>query len=486
MKLFIAFDTGDKHIAADLVEILRAWFPSGLDVTFSPEFSCGTVWREKLGTAMRDHDALLALCSRRSLANRWIHFEAGAFFGRGKKVIPVIMGRLKPNELPEPLNTFQALNLEIEDDMSRLAEEFATTIGCSPSGVPRDAAKRIRVLSTTGVAETQEKVVSRLLDSVHLSPNRRALEVLAAAHYPYRLAIDDLILLFVSPNWEGLRRCDVVAAIEGSRKFSAEVTRVAREYQEQRPDRDDNKPKLALTQLDPFMTDRDHLRLVFERMRYFDFEGPRRKLFLGDSPTQFARDHYLAKEIPEGVPTPLACVHTVLLTRDATHLVLGLRRKAAKVDFYVNHLCIGFEEQMSPEDEDVWGTVKRGLRQEVGIHAVSDDAIELLAIGLEATFFSIAVIAVARLNVSPEELHRSIQTRAEDHEWDALFIPNDTLQLACILGQQLPRWTELGLSHFLQFTPFEEYEWHGTSRARLFAFLARQEGIGRLMSTGMP
>lgn len=229
------------------------------------------------------------------------------------------------------------------------------------------------------------------------------------------------------------------------------------------------------------MTDRDHLRLSFEGMRYFDYEGPRRALWLGDTPTEFAVKHYLGKLIPEEIPTPLVCVHTILVTADNQHLVFGLRRKANKPDVYDNHLCVGFEEQMSPEDEDLFGTVKRGLRQETGIRTISDSRIQLLAIGLEASFFSIAFVALAHLECDTETLHRSIEFEAEDHEWDALFVPNDTKHLTKVLKSRLPKFTELNARHWLNFNPLPEYEWHGTSRFRLFSYLANKEGIGRLI-----
>lgn len=479
MKLFVAFDTGDQVAATALVNVLRSWFGSELEIIFSPEFAFGVNWRNQLHNAMQEADALLALCTRRSLASRWMHFEAGAFFGRNKPVIPVTLGGLKPEHLPEPLNTYQGPNLEVDSDVAKLAQQIATMAHLPVPPNAEDVVAAIRAAPTTGLPD--EAPLRTLCTSLHLEPNHRVQEVVSRASYPYRLAIDDLIVLYASPGWQGHLRHDMVSQLRGRRTYHPNVTRVAQEYQATRPDKDDNKPKLALTQIDPFMTDRDHLRLVFEEMRYFDFEGPRRALFRGDAPTEFAQTFYLGKEIPEQIPTPLACVHTILVTGDHKHLVLGLRRKDMHSDFYDNRLCVGFEEQMSPDDEGVIGTVKRGLRQEAGIPDLPMDHVELLAIGLEASFFSVALLAIAWLDDDAEGLHRSIQFEATDHEWDALFVPNETSYLLNLLASPLPKWSDLSPTHFLTFQPFDEYEWHGTSRARLFAFLARKEGIGRLL-----
>ncbi len=481
MKLFVAFDTGDEVTATAIVNVLRGWFGSGLDITFSPEFDFGEDWRERLGQDMQQGDALLAVCTRRSLSNRWIHFEAGAFYGRGKLVIPITVCGLRPGELPEPLNTFQAPNLELASDLVRFAGQIAHWAQLPIPANPVNALDAIRVVPATGVPENEEARLNTIWTSLGLGPNARAKVTLASTSLSYRIAIDDLIVLYASPGWQGHQRRDIISSVAGPRTFHSDIARVAKEHQETRPDKDDNKPKLALVQIDPFLSDRDHLRLEFEEMWYFDFEGPRRALFRGDAPTAFARQFYLGKEIPEEIPTPLACVHTILVTRDQKFLVLGLRRKAAKPDFYDSRLCVGFEEQMSSEDEDIFHTVKRGLRQEVGIRSLPDERIELLAIGLEASFFSIAPLAVAWLDCDAEALHRSIQFEATDHEWDALFVPNDTIFLRNLLASPLPGWSALNATHFLPFSPLPEYEWHGTSRARLFAYLARKEGIGRLL-----
>ena len=128
MKIIVAFDTGDEDIAKAFVQILRSWFGDSVEITFSPEFAYGSDWRDLLRDALRGNDVLLALCTPRSVGNRWLHFEVGAFFGQAWPVIPVTLRGLRPDDLPEPLNTFQEPNLEVEDDMAKLANEIVNGI----------------------------------------------------------------------------------------------------------------------------------------------------------------------------------------------------------------------------------------------------------------------------------------------------------------------------------------------------------------------
>jgi hypothetical protein len=485
MKVFIAHDTGDQLIADTLVSVLKDWFGKRLEFTYSAQFEAGD-WRDKIKDALLSGDLLLALRTPRSIGNRWVHFEAGAFYGRKQSVIPLLAGNLRVEDFPDPLNTFTSINLENEADLNRLAQTLTGSIKqiskrsrAKQPANPGQAVLKFRAIPKTGVAKDVEKRLIDLWDALQLEANARARVVLSHASEPYGLAVDDLIILYASPNWDGLHKPAIRSVIEGSRTYHPEVSEKARTHQDSRPDKDDNKAKLGLVRIDPFMSDRDHLGLGFERMFYFDFEGPRRSLFEEDIPTRFATTHYLGKQIPDDIPTPLACVHTILITED-DYLVFGLRLRRTKTDFYENRLSVGFEEQMSGDDEDIFATVKRGLREEAGISGIVDNRIQLLALGLEASFFSIAAIAIARLECDSRELHTQIQMGVKDHEWDAIFIPNETKHLVKLLKTRLPQWEDLNSKHYLNFTPSSEYQWHGTSRFRLFAYLAKKEGIGRL------
>lgn len=230
MKMFVAFDTGDEVIARTLVGILRDWFGEKLEITFSAEFVFGVDWRKTLDNAMKNNDALLALCSPRSLNNRWIHFEAGAFYGQNKPVIPVTVGHLHPGDLPEPLNKFQAPNLENPSDIAKLANQIAQMVKLPIPKNPQKAASKIRSIPVTGLPQSEEHSLNKLWMSLQLGPNQRSNEVLSSSNYTYRIIIDDLIGLFISSGWTGLHKLKIKSVIQGTKIFDPEVARVAQKY----------------------------------------------------------------------------------------------------------------------------------------------------------------------------------------------------------------------------------------------------------------
>lgn len=482
-RVFLAFDTSDQYMATLIRRVLEKWFGDAIEVTFSPEFTFGTPWRNELHSAMRSGDVLLGVCTPHSIKNPWLHFEAGAFFGRGAHVIPLVSGNLGRDSLPAPLNDFQAPRLDSEADMAKLARDLATYLELPQPMAAAESARSFIPLVDMGVPEETAQEVRNLLEVYNLKPSERTRQILAHSSSPFRLAIDDVIVLFVAPGWSGLQRNDLRCSIGDRRVFDPQVARVAHEHRMTREDRDRNGEKLALVRIDPLMTDREWLRLCFEEMRYFDCDGPRRALWVGDSPSDFAKESYLGKPIPEGIPTPLACVHGVLVTRDG-YLVLGIRRKAAKSDFPENddRLCVTFEEQMRPEDGDVHGTMIRGIKEEAGIAGIDAVCIQVVAIHYESSFSSVCPVAVARLECTAAELSQSVCLKAKDHEWDPVFVEDKSEVLRTLLGSETMSWGDLKATHFLDaFSPRPTYRWHGSSRFRLLAYLAMRDGIGRLL-----
>lgn len=482
-RVFLAFDSADEHLAGLIRGLLANWFGHGLEVTYSPQFAFGTRWREELGSAMQSGHLLLALCTAHSISNRWVHFEAGAFFGRGALVIPIVSGNLAREELPPPLNDFQGPRLDSVSDMVKLANQLAAHLEVKLCGNPAESANELRPLADLGVPEKIEAPFRSLLEVYNLKPWEKARQVLAASPSPFRLAIDDAIALFIAPGWSGLTRGQTPCSVGARRWFDPQVARAALAHQMTREDKDDNREKLALVRIDPLMTDRERLRLSFEQMRYFDYEGPRRALWTGDTPTEFASAFYLGKLIPEGIPTPLAAVQVVLVTAD-DYLALGIRRRAARSDFpeYDDRLGVTFEEQMRPGDGDVHGAVIRGLEEEAGIGDIEPARIQVLAVHYEASFTSVCPVAVARLRSTAAEVSYSVQFKAKDHEWDPVFVKDESNVLLGLLRLQDIPWEKLGAVHFLhEFSPQASYRWHGSSRFRLFAYLAMKDGIGRLL-----
>jgi hypothetical protein len=499
---FVSYCKEDEENARVLATYLKQL---GLNVWLdTKDLHAGQVIIDVISRTIEDSDIFFVCLSPTALKSGWVKHELNTALtfeaNKGSpKVMPIL---LTHTDIPSTLASRLCIDMteSLEEAKSKIQHSVEVLLKLSvaskdaatgsqrqsiiPDATPPVSVVRHDVSSLQGSPDAlaaPRSNAEEVFNALRLTPNARAQAVLQEATCPYRAAIDDFIFVYVGNGWAGHRMEEVSSVIQGRLTFEPEVKRVAREYRETRPDKVSNMDKLALVDLIPYSSDRRVLQLIFQEMRYFDFEGPRRALYEGDSaiPTSFARKFYFGKDIPAKIPTPLTCVHIVLVLNG--HLVLGIRRKAFRADsYYDNHLCVGFEEQMSPEDLDPFGTVRRGLREEVGIQSVDNRQITLLHIGLEASFFSCAVLALVSLDCEPRELHDSIQLKAKDHEWDPIFVPSDTDYLIRLLKNPAPRWSELEPAHFLKFAAQQDYKWHGTSRARLFAFLAWREGLDHL------
>ena len=69
----------------------------------STDINLGARWLSEIDNALDAADAVLVLCSRWSVARRWINFEAGAGWGQKKPVIPLCHGTMGTEELPDLL-----------------------------------------------------------------------------------------------------------------------------------------------------------------------------------------------------------------------------------------------------------------------------------------------------------------------------------------------------------------------------------------------
>lgn len=359
-------------------------------------------------------------------------------------------------------------DIEGTEFINKLAEVAEAQLPANPAEV----ASEVRDVLTGSL-------IAKLLTTLHLEPNQHANEVLSHAKRGYAPTIDDYIELARSPDYQGYQRSEVIASIRGQRVFEPAIVEVAQSYQSKRDDKDENHSKLALVNIVPSFTDRPQLKLEFEVMKYFDFEGPRRAIWRENRPTQFAYNHYLNKEIPDEIPTPLTCVHTILATKNMKYLIFGIRR--CSVDFWSNRLSVGFEEQMEPKDLDdnVFDTVARGIKEEMGISSLHENS-TLMSIGLEASFFTCSCIMFTVLDYEPKEIHDSMSYGPIDQEWQPLFIPNDVNHLLKLLKQSTITLTELKVEHYYDFSLPSTFEWHGTSRYRLFTYLMRTVGIKKL------
>jgi TIR domain len=71
--------------------------------------TAGEEWLKVVKEKLLGADLIILLLSPSSVKRHWVSFEAGAGWIREIKIIPVLYGGLKPNDLPRPYNDFRAI-----------------------------------------------------------------------------------------------------------------------------------------------------------------------------------------------------------------------------------------------------------------------------------------------------------------------------------------------------------------------------------------
>ncbi len=136
--VFLSHSTSERRIASAIKEHLERAIP-GLDVfTSSVDMEIGQSWIDVIQHALGSAEAILVLCSRESVRRRWLHFEAGAGFGTGKRVIPVCVSGLHTTDLPDPFRGFQAVDLDTPQACAVLVQQLAAQVGLTATVVDYD------------------------------------------------------------------------------------------------------------------------------------------------------------------------------------------------------------------------------------------------------------------------------------------------------------------------------------------------------------
>ena len=89
----------------------------------------GDRWLDKIENALKNASVLLFLCSKRSVLRPCVNFEAGGAWIAGKRVVPVCHAGMEPINLPEPIKSLQAYNLNKARDFQNLVELLANQAG---------------------------------------------------------------------------------------------------------------------------------------------------------------------------------------------------------------------------------------------------------------------------------------------------------------------------------------------------------------------
>lgn len=114
-KIFISHINEEAHLAIELKKWIEEVFSGHCKVFVSShpkDLPAGTKWLEEISKALESASILIVLCSTNSIARPWVNFESGFCWNRQIPIMPVCHSGLQRGNLPPPLSSLQALELE--------------------------------------------------------------------------------------------------------------------------------------------------------------------------------------------------------------------------------------------------------------------------------------------------------------------------------------------------------------------------------------
>ena len=107
------------HEESELAILIKDWIESTFIGQIAVFVGCsgednplGVKWLQKIDEAVTSSRLLIVFSSPISILRPWINFEFGCAWNKRIPVIPICHSGLSIESLPQPLSTFQALNLE--------------------------------------------------------------------------------------------------------------------------------------------------------------------------------------------------------------------------------------------------------------------------------------------------------------------------------------------------------------------------------------
>jgi len=135
MKLFVGYYSPEQSEAEDLETHLRSVLSEeGIEIFLASSWESiepGDLWEGKLIEQLKTADALLVLMSPDALTRPWINFEIGVAWALGTRILFLCHRGLRPDGLPRPYSSVQALDLNglgHEDKLQRVSDAVALAL----------------------------------------------------------------------------------------------------------------------------------------------------------------------------------------------------------------------------------------------------------------------------------------------------------------------------------------------------------------------
>lgn len=126
MRVFLSYSRGDTAIADRMVADLEA---RGIDVDIDRrDLPYGEEWQDELAGFIRRADTVVWLASAASVTSHWCKWELGEAQRASKRVLPVRISALAPEDLPEALGRIHILPVEGSYDPARHLDDLVAAI----------------------------------------------------------------------------------------------------------------------------------------------------------------------------------------------------------------------------------------------------------------------------------------------------------------------------------------------------------------------
>lgn len=111
--IFISYSSKDKKLAEDLHNLILS---KGL-TSFMAEISikAGNDWEEEILKELKETEYVIFLASKNSIKSVAVQQELGAALMEKKNIIPLLID-IKPEDLPESIKKYQAIDLNTENE----------------------------------------------------------------------------------------------------------------------------------------------------------------------------------------------------------------------------------------------------------------------------------------------------------------------------------------------------------------------------------
>lgn len=132
--IFISHITEENAFALMIKKLIDKAYNLGFELFISSDvsgISAGSPWIDNINNALKQCSLMISLCSPVSVQRPWINYEAGAAWGLGKTMIPLLHSGLNISALKAPLSQFRAIDISNNNFIHNMFNTISKIVGYS-------------------------------------------------------------------------------------------------------------------------------------------------------------------------------------------------------------------------------------------------------------------------------------------------------------------------------------------------------------------